>query len=216
MLKGLGASLALPLLETMGWAETPKAGGYKPPVRMAFIYVPHGVNHDHFWPTEGKLGASSTLPSILEPLRSVINDVLVLGGLDHRAEIDDRGHHASETATWLSGVAAKRDKIEAGISVDQLAAQKIGMYTVLPSMELALHQGKSVIVVLIIHIFRGVRQLSQCRESLIPVRFSIACFSRVKADRIKAVMVHRWTLNNLPLRAVIKAKAHHSTKACSI
>ena len=45
-LKGLGATLALPLLETMGWAETPKAGAYKPPVRMGFIYVPHGVDNE--------------------------------------------------------------------------------------------------------------------------------------------------------------------------
>ena len=143
-LKGLGATLALPLLETMGWAETPAAGGYKPPVRMAFIYVPHGVNNDHFWPADGKAGQNTTLPSILEPLRPVINDVLILGGLNHhQMDGDGDAHHARETATWLTGYASKRDTIENAISADQIAAQKIGIYTVLPSLEMGLQEGRS-------------------------------------------------------------------------
>ena len=56
-LKGVGAALALPLLESMGWAETPPAGtpaaaAWKPPVRMGFMYMPHGVIMDRFWPKD--------------------------------------------------------------------------------------------------------------------------------------------------------------------
>jgi hypothetical protein len=50
-LRGLGASLALPLLETMGWADAVKGkSAYKPPVRLGFMYMPHGVIMDQFWP----------------------------------------------------------------------------------------------------------------------------------------------------------------------
>ena len=48
-LKGLGAALALPLLESMGWAES-GARADKPPVRLGFMYMPHGVIMDQFWP----------------------------------------------------------------------------------------------------------------------------------------------------------------------
>ena len=49
-LKGLGAALALPLLETMGWADAGKGKAVKPPVRLGFMYMPHGVIMDQFWP----------------------------------------------------------------------------------------------------------------------------------------------------------------------
>lgn len=144
-LKGLGVALGLPLLETMGWAETPKAGGaYKPPVRFCAIYVPHGVHNDHWWPEEGKAGANASLPSILEPLRPVIGDTLILGGL-HHAMMDGDGdaHHARETAVWLTGFPSKRETIENNISIDQVMAQKIGAYTVLPSLELGLQESRT-------------------------------------------------------------------------
>ena len=51
-LQGMGASLALPLLETMGWAETTEGKTYKPPVRLGFMYMPHGVIMDQFWPAD--------------------------------------------------------------------------------------------------------------------------------------------------------------------
>ena len=47
-LKGIGASLALPLLETMGWAEAATGKPYKPPVRLGFMYMPHGVIMEQF------------------------------------------------------------------------------------------------------------------------------------------------------------------------
>jgi hypothetical protein len=139
MLRGVGAALALPLLETMGWAETPKSGG-RPPVRLAFINVPHGVDNANFWPADGKPAANAPLPKILEPLRPVIADCLILGGLNHlRAYGDGNAPHPRETATWLTGFPAKPNTVENAISADQIAAQKIGVYTSLPSLELGTH-----------------------------------------------------------------------------
>jgi hypothetical protein len=64
-LKGIGAVLALPLLESMGWAEAKKAA--KPPVRLGFMYMPHGVIMDQFWPASGELPDGT--PPALESLR---------------------------------------------------------------------------------------------------------------------------------------------------
>ena len=47
-LKGAGLSLALPFMDSLGWAARAKVA--KPPVRMAFMYMPHGVIMDQFWP----------------------------------------------------------------------------------------------------------------------------------------------------------------------
>ncbi|HVR86338.1 MAG TPA: hypothetical protein VMU54_18590, partial [Planctomycetota bacterium] len=51
-LRGFGAALGLPLLETMGWADSPKGGTAKPPVRLGFMYMPHGVIPEQFWPAD--------------------------------------------------------------------------------------------------------------------------------------------------------------------
>src|SRR5882762_548624 len=53
-LRGLGVTLALPLMETMGWADQEKGSTYKPPVRLGFMYMPHGVIMERFWPTDPK------------------------------------------------------------------------------------------------------------------------------------------------------------------
>ena len=66
-LTGLGVSLSLPLLETMGWADGPKAA-WKPPVRLGFMYMPHGVIPERFWPKDSagksarKIDAAGDLP----------------------------------------------------------------------------------------------------------------------------------------------------------
>ena len=63
-LKGLGASLALPLLETMGWADLGKQKTVKPPVRLGFMYMPHGVIMDQFWPANAESFLSSPPPAL--------------------------------------------------------------------------------------------------------------------------------------------------------
>ncbi|MBA3937298.1 MAG: DUF1552 domain-containing protein [Planctomycetes bacterium] len=139
VLTGLGAALALPLLETMGWADPPRGpgGAYRPPVRLAFIYEPNGVIPEHFWPKDGKFGQGAPLPSSLEPLRPYLGDTLILGGLGHKnASGDAAGTHAREAGTYLTGVRIAINAVRAAISVDQAIAQKIGAYTALPSLEL--------------------------------------------------------------------------------
>ena len=74
-LKGLGVSLALPLMDSMGWADTAKGKAYKPPVRLGFMYMPHGVIMDQFWPANAESFLSSPPPA-LESLRPVLDQCL--------------------------------------------------------------------------------------------------------------------------------------------
>jgi hypothetical protein len=144
-LRGLGVAMALPLLETMGWAETPKGkGAFKPPVRTMFIMIPNGVVYENW---KFKKEAPGVLPRILVPLQPVIGDVLVINNLRHdkaAANGDGAGDHARETATFLTGCQARKTAgtdIQVGQSIDQVLADKIGIYTSLPSLELGIEQG---------------------------------------------------------------------------
>src|SRR3984885_8650107 len=79
-LQGLGVALALPLMETMGWADQPKGTTYKPPVRLGFMYMPHGVIMERFWPTNPETYLTEP-PPILEALRPVLDQCLVMKGI---------------------------------------------------------------------------------------------------------------------------------------
>jgi hypothetical protein len=137
-LMGAGAAVALPALPSLGQeAAFPR--------RMAFLFIPNGVNLKHWWPKEeGPLGE---LPSTLAPLESVKADILVTGGLTHdkaRANGDGPGDHAREAGAFLTGCQPKKTDgkaIRAGVSVDQLAAQRIGGQTKLPSLEVGTERG---------------------------------------------------------------------------
>jgi hypothetical protein len=101
-LKGLGISLALPLLETMGWAETPKGqSAYKPPVRLGFMYMAMGVHENMFWPKEAKAWPL-VLPPTLEPLRPVIDQCLLLDGIENIGAGPLNASHELELSTWLT------------------------------------------------------------------------------------------------------------------
>ena len=107
-LRGLGASLALPLLETMGWAEQPKGSAYKPPVRLGFMYMPHGIVMDHFWPASPESFLSAP-PPCLESLRNVLEQCLVLKGISGVPIAPFNGApHALELSTWLTASAEHR------------------------------------------------------------------------------------------------------------
>ena len=136
VLRGLGAALALPLLETMGWADPPKGSAFKPPVRLGCVNLPHGNSPAHFWPSDDKVTASGPLPRILEPLRPLLGDVLILKGLANMPAAGSSAPHGREYAAWLTGYACKQNSIENAISLDQIIAQRIGIYTALPSLEL--------------------------------------------------------------------------------
>ena len=139
-LKGVGASLALPLLDAMGWAETVAGKAYRPPVRLGFMYMPHGVIMDQFWPTDAGSFLSSPPPA-LESLRPVLDQCLLLKGISGVAIAPFNGApHALELSTWLTATLpnpAKRNKIHIAISADQIAANYVGAFTTLPSLELA-------------------------------------------------------------------------------
>jgi hypothetical protein len=139
-LKGLGASLALPLLETMGWADAGKGKSFQPPVRLGFMYMPHGVIMDQFWPADAKSYLSSPSPA-LESLRPVLKQCLLMKGISGVPISPFSGApHALELSTWLTAIlpdADTRHRVNIAISADQIAANYVGALTSLPSLELA-------------------------------------------------------------------------------
>jgi hypothetical protein len=143
MLKGLGVSLALPWMESLASASTVAAG---PPVRMAFLFVPNGVHLPDWTPSTA--GYGFRLPYILEPLRDVQNDLLVLSGLTHdkgRANGDGAGDHARSASVFLTGAQPRKtsgSNIRSGVSVDQVAAKQIGHHTRFASLELGCEKGR--------------------------------------------------------------------------
>lgn len=147
LLRGAGAAVGVPLLDAMAppTASAAVPGG-KPPVRMAFLFFPNGANMAHWTPSA--VGPLADLPDTLMPLQGVRDQVLVLTGLAHdkaRAHGDGPGDHARSNATFLTGCHPKKTDgkdIQAGISVDQLAAQRIGDDTRLPSLEIGCEGGK--------------------------------------------------------------------------
>jgi hypothetical protein len=139
-LRGLGAMLALPLLDTMGWADSPKQKAYKPPVRLGFMFMPHGVIMDQFWPTDPESFLSAP-PPCLESLRGVLDQCLLMKGIMGVNPAPFNGApHAIELSTWLTATlpnADKRNAVNIAISADQIAANYVGALTALPSLELA-------------------------------------------------------------------------------
>ena len=137
--------MALPMLEAMSpfsQALEQKSN----PVRMAFVYVPNGANMADWTPTE--FGSQFELPYILQPLNEHKKDLLVLSGLAQdkaRPNGDGAGDHARASATFFTGAQARKTSgadIRVGISVDQLAASKIGKATRFPSLELGCDRGQ--------------------------------------------------------------------------
>src|SRR3954470_15684496 len=137
-LKGLGASLALPLLDAMG--STARGEAYKPPVRLGFMYMPHGVIMDQFWPADAASFLSSPPPA-LASLRPVLDQCLLMKGISGVPISPYNGApHALELSTWLTAILPnpdRRDEIDIAISADQIAANHLGALTTLPSLELA-------------------------------------------------------------------------------
>src|SRR5437870_2855854 len=153
-LRGVGACVALPAMESLlpnsalasvaqaaGTAAAPAAtAATGAPVRMAFVYFPNGAIQPNWWPTgEGK---DFKLARTLEPLEKLKDKFQVLGGLDHKNATpgpDGAGDHARASGSFLTGVRVKKTAgadIHAGVSIDQIAAQKVGHLTRFPSLEL--------------------------------------------------------------------------------
>jgi len=148
-LRGLGAAIALPALDAMTPALAAAARlGTNTPRRMAFVYVPNGIIMKDWTPAAA--GADFEFTRILKPLEPYRKQLMVLSGLTHntgRALGDGPGDHARAAASFLTGVHPKKTAgadIHAGISVDQIAAQKIGDATRLASLELGCEDGRLV------------------------------------------------------------------------
>ena len=141
-LKGIGAALALPLLDTMGWADPvrAKANASRPPVRLGFMYMPHGVIMKQFWPANPESFLTAPPPA-LESLRPVLDQCLMVKGISGVPIAPFNGApHALELSTWLTAAlpdANRRNEINIAISADQIAANYVGYLTSLPSLELA-------------------------------------------------------------------------------
>lgn len=149
LLKGMGTTMALPLLDAMLPRAAFGAGSAsaKPPVRAAFVFFPNGAIMPSWTPA--KTGTEFELPPTLSPLAGVKSELLVLGGLTQhhaRANGDGPGDHARSAAAFLTGqqpVKTSGANIRVGISVDQVAAEQLAPYTRLPSLELGTERGRS-------------------------------------------------------------------------
>jgi hypothetical protein len=140
MLRGVGATLALPWLEAMMPRRAlATAGASKPPVRMAALYMPNGVN-PHKWTPEGE-GREFELSPTLQPLADLKSDILVLTNLWNKGSEASEGHYVKTSGFLTSTTITKTYGVDLscnGVSMDQVAAQRVGKQTPLPSLELAM------------------------------------------------------------------------------
>ena len=152
LLRGVGAAIALPMLDAMAPALARASGsigrGGKSPVRLAFAYVPNGIIMKDWTPKT--TGANYELTRILTPLKSFRDDMMVLSGLaDHNGNElgDGPGDHARAGASFLTGVHCKKTAgadIRNGISADQIAAQAFASQTRFASLELGCEDSRTV------------------------------------------------------------------------
>src|SRR5215216_2818733 len=136
ILKGAGATIALPLLDAMvpagtAWAQTAAA----PSPRLGFIYFPHGALQEEWQPKT--VGRNPDFPFILQPLEPFRDYVTVVSGLRNKGGESSSPHGIIEE-TWLNCVSprARNAKTGVGVTVDQIAARHLGKETSLPSLEL--------------------------------------------------------------------------------
>src|SRR5688572_27631974 len=152
-LRGVGATMALPVLDSMfspltAVAQTMK----KAPVRLGYVYTPNGIigcndkSPKKFMWTPTTAGADFAFSPTMKSLEPYRENIVVMSGLAQvtgRALGDGPGDHARATATWLTGVHPYKTggaDFKLGISADQIAAQEFSKHTQLASLELALEQ----------------------------------------------------------------------------
>ena len=140
LLRGSGVALGLPWLEAMAPVSAfAKAAKAAPPVRMAVLYMPNGV-HPAMWTPEGE-GRDFKLSPTLEPLSDFKNDIIVPTNLWNQASKGNEGHYVKVSGFLTCTTITKTQGVDLncnGVSMDQLAAQKTGNRTPLPSLELGI------------------------------------------------------------------------------
>ncbi|HTM50716.1 MAG TPA: DUF1552 domain-containing protein [Bryobacteraceae bacterium] len=137
VLRGAGVSMALPWLESFPtFGATTSPGVF--PKRFAALFMGNGVNEDH-WTSEGS-GAGLTLGKTLSPLEPLKHKVNVIHGLFHE-RATGQGIHPAMTGGLLSGATIQRGAIiRAGVTIDQMIANRVGQDTAQPSIVLACEQ----------------------------------------------------------------------------
>jgi Protein of unknown function (DUF1552) len=141
VLKGAGATIALPLLDAMIPARTALAqtvASASP--RLGFVYFPHGALQEEWTPT--RAGRDFDFPFILKPLEPVREHVTVVSGLRNKGGESSSPHGIIEE-TWLNCVSPRRRDVKTGVGItaDQIAARHLGKDTSLPSLELCAEPG---------------------------------------------------------------------------
>jgi len=149
LLRGVGVTLSLPLLDAMvpaltAYDKTPA----KPETRFGVLYVPNGIMMPDWTPS--KEGTGFEFTPILKPLEPFRNQLLVLSGLNSTPPLSVPsqavGVHARASTRFLTDIAPKTtggSDLQAGISIDQVIAQKLGEHTRLASLELGLESTES-------------------------------------------------------------------------
>ncbi len=141
LLRGAGVAIGLPWLEAMvpSSASAATAAATAAPVRMAVLYMPNGVNTS-MWTPEGQ-GRNFTLSPTLAPLQDLRDDILVVSNLWNAGANTGDGHYVKESSILTCTTISKTLGVDLnmhGISMDQLAAQRVGDRTPLPSLELGI------------------------------------------------------------------------------
>ena len=144
LMRGVGVTLALPLLDSMVPAQTPlaktAASGTKQ--RFSMIFAPHGWARDYCYPKT--VGALTEMPYIFKPLEAFKDRITIVSGLDSKSAMPPPGTSGgdhSRTAATFTGAPPKKTAgadIWCGASIDQLIAKKIGQETLLPSVQMGI------------------------------------------------------------------------------
>ena len=135
ILRGMGAAVALPLLDAMTPAASADAASANPR-RVGVIYIPHGADMGSWTPQVG--GGKLTLSPTLQPLAPYKNRLTVITNLKRAGTVQEM--HAAAASGWLSGAipkATEGEDYEVGTTIDQVLARKMGGATPLPSIEFA-------------------------------------------------------------------------------
>jgi hypothetical protein len=140
-LRGVGATVALPLLDAMVPAVAAAPAGVS---RYSFLHVPHGASPGYWMPTGS--GKHWELSPILQPIAPFKDQITVISNTDHAmagslSPDESAGDHSRTAAVYLSAAHPKRTEgqdIYAGVTIDQVLASKIGQQNPLPSLELCI------------------------------------------------------------------------------
>ncbi|MDT0553049.1 DUF1552 domain-containing protein [Urechidicola vernalis] len=146
-IKGVGAAVMLPYMESMGMSTLTSFAESNTPKRLCFLYFPNGVamspgadsKHRQWNWFPHETGTDYELTNSLAPLERHRNNMSILGGLSHPNSRNVLGHMAGDT--WLTGGDLRGDKYLNTISVDQVAAQKLSRHTRIPSLTLSTDGG---------------------------------------------------------------------------